>query len=52
MSDCRLETGFELGQFLLGAGQADFKAFNFAEPASCCASVIRSIRLSSVGIGA
>jgi hypothetical protein len=33
VSDRRLESGIELSQLVLGAGQTDLKAFNLAEPA-------------------
>jgi hypothetical protein len=33
MGDGGLESGIELSQLVLGAGHADLKAFNLAEPA-------------------
>lgn len=33
VNDRGFESGVELSQFVLGAGEADLKAFDFAEPA-------------------
>ena len=33
MDDCGLESGIELGQLVLGAGQADLQALDLSEPA-------------------
>ena len=38
----------DLGEFVLGAGEADLKSFDFAEPAFAAGSAMRAVRLSRI----